>query len=73
VAVLTLCSNVHPASVCGRPERPESTHDFSQEIKDLCIFVYRFGDNRLKTQAMLCQIYHHALHDRFYEVRLWRL
>jgi translation initiation factor 3 subunit C len=38
-------------------------------IKELAMKVYRYGDDALRTRAMLCQIYYHALHDRFYQAR----
>ena len=43
--------------------------DSSQIISDLCSFVYQHGTDRSKTRSMMCQIYHHALHDRFLEAR----
>ena len=67
-------STVHPAAVGGRPERAAlesagAAHDFGAEIEELAIFVYRCGEARQKMVAMLCQIAHHALHDRFHEAR----
>jgi len=43
--------------------------DTSKLICDLCTYVYQEGTDRAKTRAMLCHIYHHALHDRFLEAR----
>mmetsp|Transcript_12628 Transcript_12628/g.19117 ORF Transcript_12628/g.19117 Transcript_12628/m.19117 type:complete len:997 (+) Transcript_12628:183-3173(+) len=43
--------------------------DSAQLMTDLCTFVYQHGTDRSKTRAMMCQIYHHALHDRFLEAR----
>jgi len=43
--------------------------DTAQEITDLCTYIYQHGSDRQKTRAMLCHIYHHALHDRFLEAR----
>ncbi len=43
--------------------------DSAKLISDLCTYVYQNGDDRSKTRAMLCHIFHHALHDRFLEAR----
>ncbi len=43
----------------------------SAELMDkLCKYIYT-NDNtdRLRTKAMLCHIYHHALHDRWFDAR----
>ena len=50
------------------PVSPEKV-DMAKIISDLCIYVYQHGSDKQKTRAMLCQIYHHALHDRFLEAR----
>lgn len=43
----------------------------SSTIMDrLCKFIYtRDTTNRIRTQAILSHIYHHALHDRYFEAR----
>jgi len=43
--------------------------DTTELLVKLATLIYTQGDDRLKARAMLCQIYHHALHDRFYEAR----
>jgi translation initiation factor 3 subunit C len=43
--------------------------DTAKLVSDLCTYVYQEGTDRAKTRAMLCHIYHHALHDRFLEAR----
>lgn len=36
----------------------------------MCKFIYaKDSTDRLRTRAMLCHIYHHALHDRWYQAR----
>lgn len=36
----------------------------------LCKFIYtKDSTDRIRTRAILCHIYHHALHDRWYEAR----
>ncbi|RUS82412.1 hypothetical protein EGW08_009864 [Elysia chlorotica] len=50
------------------PEHPDKT---SQALMDrMCKFIYaKDNTDRLRTRAMLCHIYHHALHDRWYQAR----
>lgn len=38
-------------------------------LERLAHLVYQHGDERLKTRAVLMNIYHLSLHDRFYEAR----
>jgi translation initiation factor 3 subunit C len=35
----------------------------------LCQFIFKHGDDRSRTRALLCSVYHHALHDRYYRAR----
>ncbi|KAG6976765.1 hypothetical protein JG688_00001034 [Phytophthora aleatoria] len=62
-------SSVHPASVMGQPSVNVTPVDAEKLLRDVCRFVFQHGDIRAKTRAMLCRIYHHALHDRFHEAR----
>ncbi|KAG3171655.1 Eukaryotic translation initiation factor 3 subunit C [Phytophthora idaei] len=62
-------SSVHPASVMGQPSVNVTPVDAGKLLRDVCRFVFQHGDIRAKTRAMLCRIYHHALHDRFHEAR----
>lgn len=44
--------------------------DDSKVLLDkLAHLIYNNGDERSKTRTILCQIYHHSLHDRFYQAR----
>jgi hypothetical protein len=47
-------------------DKPEGRQDY---VNGLAMKVYRFGDDALRTRAMLCQIYYLALHDDFYKAR----
>ncbi|KAE9331431.1 Eukaryotic translation initiation factor 3 subunit C [Phytophthora rubi] len=62
-------SKTHPASVMGQPSVDVTPVDAEKLLRDVCRFVFQHGDIRAKTRAMLCRIYHHALHDRFHEAR----
>ena len=57
-------SVTHPAAVNGKPDVQVAAPDYAAEIQSLCVYLYKHGDDRAKTRAMLCHISHHALHDR---------
>ncbi|GJD06292.1 Eukaryotic translation initiation factor 3 subunit C [Galdieria sulphuraria] len=40
-----------------------------QALLRLAVLVYRYGSENLKSIVILCQIYHHALENRYYEAR----
>eukprot|EP01104_Vermistella_antarctica_P001534 TRINITY_DN115_c0_g1_i1.p1 TRINITY_DN115_c0_g1~~TRINITY_DN115_c0_g1_i1.p1 ORF type:complete len:1016 (-),score=473.03 TRINITY_DN115_c0_g1_i1:156-3203(-) len=41
----------------------------TQLISKLSAYVYDNGDAKLRTPVLLCQIYHHSIHDRFFQAR----
>jgi translation initiation factor 3 subunit C len=42
----------------------------AETMDKLCKYIYsNDSTDRLRTKAMLCNIYHHALHDRWFEAR----
>jgi len=44
--------------------------DLRTVMDRLCKFIYtKDSTDRIRTRAILCHIYHHALHDRWYEAR----
>lgn len=48
------------------PKAPKSAEIMAQ----LCKYIYsKDTSDRIRTRAMLCHIYHHALHDRWFEAR----
>ena len=59
----------HPAAANGAPKVEVEFPDTATEMRELCQFIYRHGDDRCRTRAMLCHITHHSLHDRFYDGR----
>lgn len=62
-------SHSHPASWTGPATCEVLKVDVDAIMAELTSFVYTHGDDRLKTRAMLCGIYHHCLHDRFTTAR----
>lgn len=51
-------------------ELPKSEFTSVNEMDKLCKFVYAHdGTDRLRTRAILSHIYHHALHDNWFEAR----
>ena len=41
-----------------------------QIIDRMCKYIYsKDATDRLRTQAILCHIYHHAIHDNWFEAR----
>jgi len=61
---------IHPGAIGGKPvvENPPDT-DFQALVSSLCQTVYQHGTEQAKTRATICQVYHHALHDRFVDAR----
>jgi len=47
----------------------EAFDKFVQEFDDLCVLVYRHGDDRTNTRVMLCHISHYAQRGEFYRAR----
>ncbi|KAG0051029.1 Translation initiation factor 3 subunit c [Gryganskiella cystojenkinii] len=62
-AVEAATASLLPASVA------KPSQDSSNLIHDLCVYLYKNASSLLRTRAMLCHIYHHALHNRFFVAR----
>jgi hypothetical protein len=56
--------NGAPGEVVGVP-----VIDSQATIASLAHYIYRRGDSRTKNKAVLCHVFHHALHDRFHAAR----
>ncbi|KAL1440751.1 hypothetical protein MTO96_009288 [Rhipicephalus appendiculatus] len=51
------------------PPQPPAKNSLEQ-MEQLCKFIYaKDSTDRIRTQAILCHIYHHALHDNWYQAR----
>ncbi|XP_023337712.1 eukaryotic translation initiation factor 3 subunit C isoform X1 [Eurytemora carolleeae] len=60
-----------PAVIEQKAAKIEAPEDSSTKIMDrLCKYIYsKDSTDRLRTRAILCHIYHHAIHDNWYEAR----
>ncbi|KAI0368335.1 eukaryotic translation initiation factor 3 subunit 8 [Pilatotrama ljubarskyi] len=56
-------SDIKPSAILT----PES--QTSSLIHSLCVYLYKAGNSLLRTRAMLCHIYHYALHNDFHTAR----
>ena len=76
----SLTTRVQPAAVVVALESGVAASDIKPSIllkdnatKDLihslCVHLYKSGNSLLRTRAMLCHIYHYALHNEFYTAR----
>lgn len=62
----------HPAAVDGKPAVDDISveqQDFTLIMSNLCQYVYKHGTDTGKTRAIICHVYHHALHDRYTQAR----
>jgi translation initiation factor 3 subunit C len=49
---------------------PANTETSVEVMERLCKYVYaKDTTDRLRTRGMLCHIYHHALHDNWFQAR----
>ena len=68
-------SLTHPASFLGKAsvDNPPSPHTISlnttEKLSELCQYIFKYGDERTKTRALLVSVYHHSIHDRYYIAR----
>lgn len=47
----------------------ESPAGADELVHDLCVFLYHNAGDRIRTRAVLCHVYHHALNKRFSDAR----
>ncbi|CAG8679186.1 24022_t:CDS:10 [Dentiscutata erythropus] len=60
---------LYPAGLNSKITSHTTGFDPTDLIHSLCVYLYKNGESLLRTRAMLCHIYHHALHNRFYVAR----
>ncbi|XP_074874939.1 eukaryotic translation initiation factor 3 subunit C-like isoform X2 [Buteo buteo] len=59
-----------PPAAGGGEEEEEEEEDSAALMERLCKYVYaKDRTDRIRTCAILCHIYHHALHSRWYQAR----
>ena len=57
----------HPASWSGQPKVEVENCDFRGELRALLELIYKEGNPKSRTRAMLCHITSLALHDDYRE------
>jgi translation initiation factor 3 subunit C len=62
-------SIVNPAAFLGNPTVNPPPFVPGQRLQELCTYIFKYGDKRIKTHALLALVHHHALHDRYYKAR----
>lgn len=57
--------NAVKSTITPRSTKPDATN----LMNTLCTYLYKNDQTVLRTRAMLCHIYHYALHNKFYNAR----
>ena len=60
---------IHPAAFGGSPTVTVAPVCVEKKLDGLCQFIFQKGDERQKTRALLCSVFHHSLHDRYYKAK----
>lgn len=60
---------IHPAAWSGNPSVRVPEYNAAAIVEELSHYIFKHGDERSKTRALLCSVFHHALHDRYYRAR----
>lgn len=48
---------------------PKFSGNVDEMIQGICVYLYKNAPDRIRTRALLCHVYHHALNKRYYEAR----
>jgi translation initiation factor 3 subunit C len=62
-------TKVHPAAFSGNPSVNPPSNNAAAKLEELSHFIFKYGDDRSRARALLCNVYHKALHDDFYGAR----
>jgi translation initiation factor 3 subunit C len=63
-------TKAHPGAFMGNPAAPASGNfNPCADMEGLCSLIFKTGDERSKTRALLCAVYYHSLHDRYHRAR----
>jgi translation initiation factor 3 subunit C len=64
-------SKTHPGASIGPARAPAPPLDTASDLTRLAKFVFKHGDAEAGdfAKASLCQVYYHALHDRYHKAR----
>lgn len=63
-------TRTHPGAFMGNPAAPSSDNfNPCADMEALCSLIFKTGDERSKTRALLCAVYYHSLHDRYHRAR----
>ena len=62
-------SKFHPAAFMGYPTVDPPPFNAAAKLDELCKFIFHYGNERCKMRGLLCSVFHHALHDRYYRAR----
>ena len=55
--------------VLKRLNEPVTSTDSAALLHTLCTHLYKNANDRVRTRALLCEMYHHALHGRYFKAR----
>jgi translation initiation factor 3 subunit C len=66
---ISKAATLHPAAFRGPPSVTPAPVDVATKLEELSHFIFKHGDDRSRTRALLCSVYHNALHDRYYRAR----
>ena len=60
---------IHPGAFSGNPSVQTPSYNAASKLEELSNFIFKYGDDRSRTRALLCVVFHYAVHDRYYAAR----